>query len=215
MTYKYYIVYSIAIALQLQNDTHMTLSKYTQICDAIVVLIDPLVEAVIHDIDTNSIVYINGSLSQRKVGDQSLLDTKSLDNIDQITYPKINYDGKLIKSISVVLEEKWVLCINYDISVFNKMQDLSLAILQNGINKKPRSLFANDWQEKLHISINAYLQKNNLSFDHLNNQSKKELAKHLFELGAFNEKNAADYVAKILKLGRATVFKYLKEWRKK
>ena len=95
------------------------------------------------------------------------------------------------------------------------MQDLSLAILQNGINKKPRSLFANDWQEKLHISINAYLQKNNLSFDHLNNQSKKELAKHLFELGAFNEKNAADYVAKILKLGRATVFKYLKEWRKK
>ncbi|MBN8511715.1 MAG: PAS domain-containing protein [Rickettsiales bacterium] len=193
----------------------MTLSKYTQICDAIVVLIDPLVEAVIHDIDTNSIVYINGSLSQRKVGDQSLLDTKSLDNIDQITYPKINYDGKLIKSISVVLEEKWVLCINYDISVFNKMQDLSLAILQNGINKKPRSLFANDWQEKLHISINAYLQKNNLSFDHLNNQSKKELAKHLFELGAFNEKNAADYVAKILKLGRATVFKYLKEWRKK
>ena len=30
---------------------------------------------------------------------------------------------------------------------------------------------------------------------------------------AFKEKNAADYVAKVLGLGRATVFKYLKEWR--
>lgn len=193
----------------------MALSKYTQICDAIVTLIDPLVEVVIHDISTNTIAYINGSLSLRKVGNQSLLNTKDLNDIDQITYPKINYDGKLIKSISVVLEEKWILCINYDISVFGKMQDLSLLILQNDINKQPKSLFANDWQEKLHLSIHAYLQKNNLSFDSLNNQDKKVVAKHLFELGAFNEKNAADYVAKILKLGRATVFKYLKEWREK
>lgn len=193
----------------------MTLSKYIQICDAIVTLIDPLIEVVIHDIGTNTIAYINGSLSLRKVGDQSLLNTKNLSDIHKITYPKINHDGKLIKSISVVLEEKWVLCINYDISVFGKMQDLSLLILQNDINKQPKSLFANDWQEKLHLSIHAYLQKNNLSFDSLSNQDKKSIAKHLFELGAFNEKNAADYVAKILKLGRATVFKYLKEWREK
>ncbi len=193
----------------------MTLSKYIQICDAIVTLIDPLIEVVIHDIDTNAIVYINGSISLRKVGDQSLLNTKNLGDIDRITYPKINYDGKLVKSISVVLEEKWVLCVNYDISVFSKMQDLSSLILQHDINKQPKSLFANDWQEKLHFSIHAYLQKNNLSFDSLSNQDKKALTKHLFELGAFNEKNAADYIAKILKLGRATVFKYLKEWREK
>lgn len=52
---------------------------------------------------------------------------------------------------------------------------------------------------------------NNLGFSgrHLSQSDKKALAKHLFDLGAF----AADYVAKGLELGRATVFKYLKKWR--
>ena len=45
----------------------MILSNYTQICDALVLLMDPLVEAVIHDIKKNKIIYINGRLSERKV----------------------------------------------------------------------------------------------------------------------------------------------------
>jgi predicted transcriptional regulator YheO len=187
------------------------LSSYIPICDAIVLLMDPLVETVIHDIAKNSIAYINGKLSNRKAGDASLLDAEELNNLDQIVYPKINFDGRLVKSVSVILENKYLLCINCDVSIFNKMQELSSALLQMG--NQPQSLFANDWQEKLHVSIHAYLQSNNLLFDHLSQNDKKTLAKHLFELGAFSEKNAADYIAKVLGLGRATVFKYLKEWR--
>jgi len=188
------------------------LSNYIPICDAIVQLMVPLVEVVIHDINQNSIVYINGKLSKRKVGNASLLDTEELKHIDQIVYPKVNFDGRLVKSISVILEGKYLLCINCDISIFNKMQELSSVFLQMG--NQPQSLFTNDWQEKLHVSIHAYLQNHNLSFDHLSQNEKKALAKHLFDLGAFHEKNAADYIAKVLGLGRATVFKYLKEWRK-
>ena len=187
------------------------LSSYIPICDAIVRLMDPLLDIVIHDINQNKIAYINGKLSKRKVGDASLLDADELKHIDQIVYPKVNFDGRLIKSISVILEDKYLLCINCDISIFNKMQDLSSALLQ--MRNQPQSLFANDWQEKLHISIHGFLQKNNLSFDHLSQNDKKALVKHLFDLRAFHEKNAADYVAKVLGLGRATVFKYLKEWR--
>lgn len=189
----------------------MMLSSYILICDAIVRLMDPLVEIVIHDIAGDSITYINGKLSHRKVGDASLLDTEDLHHIDQIVYPKVNFDGRLVKSISLILEDKYLLCINCDISIFNQMQELSSALLQMG--NQPRSLFTNDWQEKLHVSIHAYLQNHNMSFDHLSQSDKKALAKHLFDLGAFHEKNAADYVAKVLMLGRATVFKYLKEWR--
>jgi predicted transcriptional regulator YheO len=192
----------------------MVLSNYVTICDSLVLLMSPLIEAVIHDIESDSIVYINGSLSNRKVGDQSLLDKKDLSNVDQIVYPKINFDGRLVKSISVVLENKWLLCINCDVSIFNKMQELSLAMLRDSTGTQPKSLFVNDWQEKLHVCIHNYLQKHNLSFEHLGNQDKKALVKHLFDLGAFNEKNAADYLAKVLSLGRATVFKYLKEVRK-
>ena len=187
------------------------LSNYIPICDAIVRLMDPLVEIVIHDIAGDSISYINGKLSNRKIGDASLLYPEGLDSIDQTVYPKVNFDGRLVKSVSVILEDKYLLCINCDISIFNKMQDLSSALLQMG--NQPQSLFTNDWQEKLHVSIHSYLQNHNLSFDHLSQNDKKTLTKHLFDLGAFHEKNAADYVAKVLGLGRATVFKYLKEWR--
>lgn len=194
----------------------MALANYTTICTAFVRLMDPLLEIVIHDLKSNKIVYINGSLSQRKVGDPSLLDIESLElsNIDEVIYPKINFDGKLIKSISVPLEGRWLLCINADISIFSKMKILADTLIGSSISAQPHSLFANDWQEKLHIAINDYLQKHGLLFDHLSSAERKSLVHHLFIMDAFNEKNAADYVAKILSLGRATVFKYLKEWRK-
>lgn len=189
----------------------MSLSNYIRIYDSIVQLMDPLVEIVIHDITQNTISYISGGISKRKVGDASLLDTKELNNLDKVVYPKINFDGKLVKSTSILLEDKYLLCINCDVSIFNKMQELSGVLLQMG--NQPQCLFVNDWQEKLHTGINSYLQNHNLLFDHLTQNHKKALVKHLFDLGAFNQKKAADYIAKSLSLGRATVFKYLKEWR--
>lgn len=189
----------------------MTLSNFIPICNAIVTLMDPLIEIAIHDITTNKISYINGKLSKRNVGDDSWLNVEDLSNIEQITYPKINYDNRLIKSISVRLEDQYILCINCDVSIFNKIQVLSETLLQ--MDNQPKTLFFNDWKEKLHTSIHSFLQANNLSLDCLLQKDKKRLARHLFDLGAFDEKNAADYIAKILGLGRATIFKYLKEWR--
>jgi predicted transcriptional regulator YheO len=57
------------------------------------------------------------------------------------------------------------------------------------------------------------LQEQSWHFESLTNRQKKELAKHLFSIGAFNEKNATDYITTALNIGRATLFKYLKEWR--
>jgi len=193
----------------------MILSTYIPICDAIVLLMDPLVEVVIHDIDKNSIAYINGALSGRKVGDPSLLDQEGVNSVDCVVYPKINFDGRLVKSISVMLQAKYLLCINCDVSIFSKLQELSGTLLQKNMSNQPQSLFINDWQEKLHVSTHTYMHNHGLSFDRLTQSDKKALTRHLFELGAFSEKNAADYVAKVLNLGRATVFKYLKEWRNK
>ena len=49
----------------------MSFYNYIPICDAIVRLMDPLVEIVIHDIAQNSIAYISGKLSNRAVGEAS------------------------------------------------------------------------------------------------------------------------------------------------
>ena len=129
----------------------MILSNYTQICNALVLLMDPLIEVVIHDIKKNKIIYINGRLSGRKAGDPSLLDQEGLDSIDQIVYPKINFNGRLVKSISIILQAKWLLCINCDVSIFSKFNELSGTLLQKNMGNQPQSLFINDWQEKLHV----------------------------------------------------------------
>ena len=61
--------------------------------------------------------------------------------LEQIIYPKLNFDGRLVKSISVPIKEnekiKALLCINCDISVFSQMQILSQIILPNLEVKKP------------------------------------------------------------------------------
>ncbi|MCX7343389.1 MAG: PAS domain-containing protein [Proteobacteria bacterium] len=192
----------------------MYISNYTPLCDAIVLLMKPLVEIVIHDLKSGTISYINGNLSKRKVGEASLLEPNTFEeNIDKIVYPKINFDGRLIKSISVPIENKWLICINCDASIFNQMKNLGELFLNVKQENQPKSLFKSDWQENLHVTVHDFIQKNSWSFDELNNHQKKEITKYLFDCGAFTEKNAANYVAHVLGLGRATVFKYLKEWR--
>lgn len=193
----------------------MKLANTIPICDAFVHLMNPLLEIVIHDFRSGTICYINGGLSKRKIGDPSLLDMNELEeNIDKTIYSKLNFDGRLIKSISVPLSDQWLMCINCDISIFSQMQALSNKFLQTSSENQPESLFKSDWQEKLHIGIHRYIQEKQWQFDTLSAAAKKELVKHLFNIGAFHEKNAADYVAKVLNMGRATIFNYLKEFRR-
>lgn len=193
----------------------MSLALYTPLCDALVLAMNPLIEIVIHELTSNTIAYINGGLSQRQVGDPSLLLSQELEeNIDKIVYPKLGADGRLIKSVSVPLEGKWLLCLNVDLSLFSQMKALSETFLHTSFSMQPQSLFKNDWQEKVHEVMHSFLRKQGWSFEHLTTRQKKELLQHLFESGGFSEKKAPDYLAKILKMGRATIFNYLKEWRK-
>ena len=198
-------------------DTHM-IEQYIPICKAITQLLNPLTEVVIHDLDTDKIVFISGALSNRAVGEDSNLDINprvNQDELQNITYPKLNFDGRLIKSISVPLMEKEqikaLLCINCDVSLFSQMQQLASLLLPGSIDEQPESLFKSDWKEKLHWAIHRFLKENSLNFNQLTSSIKKDLIHHLYEIGAFNEKNAADYMAEILKMGRATIFKYIKE----
>jgi D-arginine utilization repressor len=193
----------------------MNLPSYISLCNAMVLLMKPLVEIVIHDLASGTISYIAGDLSKRKVGDLSLLDLTKLEaDLDKIVYPKLNFDGRLIKSISVPLEAPWLVCINCDVSVFSQMHSLSQLFLKVGHTAGPESIFKNDWQDKLHVAVHTFLEGKNWCFENLTSSQKKEVAKHLFTAGAFNEKNAADYVASTLNMGRATIFKFLKEWKK-
>lgn len=195
----------------------MKCEQYFSIGKSLVNLMSPLIEVVIHCLKTNKIIFIEGSLSKRKIGDPSLLG-EDLNSLDQEVYTKLNFDGRLIKSISIPIKNNNVIiglmCINYDINTFQELNNLTSIFLEKTITKKPHALFKNDWQDKIHHSIHQILQERNLSFDTLTNQNKKELVHKLYDLGAFSERNAADYIANILNISRATIFNYLRIHRK-
>lgn len=182
-------------------------------------LMGPLIEVVIHDLKSEKIVFIEGTFSQRKVGDASLIENDiDWENEEFLEcYSKMGFDGRLIKSISIPIKQSdnsiLLMCINCDVSLFKQMQSIANSFLKGIDSEQPVSLFKNDYQEKVHEFLHQVLKEKGWSFDQLNTKKKKEIAELLFSNGAFREKNSVEYIAKLLDMGRATLFNYLKEWR--
>jgi predicted transcriptional regulator YheO len=184
------------------------------ICDAITLLLDPLAEVVVHDLTTNTIAYIAGTFSNRSIGDPSLISVNDLEtDLEKQVYESLNHQGNLIRSISVRLEDDFLLCINYDISSFQLCNSVLESFLKKKITKQPPSLFKDDFKSRLNKVIFEEIQKREWSKKTLNLRQKKELLYYLFQQWAFEHKHSADYAAEILEISRATIFNYLKKWK--
>lgn len=195
------------------------LSRYQSIADAIATLFYPYAEVVLHDLATQSVAYVANNFSKRELGDDSGLE--ELENTPDATvigpYEKLNWDGRKLRSISVVLRDDagaalGMMCVNLDISVFEGARAaLDLFLSGSKLVAQPALLFEDDWQERINRFIHGWLQQRQLSLSILSREHKRELVQALLREGAFRGKNAADYVANVLGMGRATVFKHLKE----
>ena len=195
------------------------LSRYQSIADAIATLFYPYAEVVLHDLATQSVAYIANNFSKRELGDDSGLE--ELENTPDATvigpYEKLNWDGRKLRSISVVLRDDagaalGMMCVNLDISVFEGARAaLDLFLSGSKLVAQPALLFEDDWRERINRFIHGWLQQRQLSLSILSREHKRELVQALLREGAFRGKNAADYVANVLGMGRATVFKHLKE----
>lgn len=194
------------------------LDLYKPVAEAISLLLYPHAEVVIHDLKKGCIQAIFNNLSKRKKGDES-----SLDENDQLPgskdvfppYFKMNWDGRRMKAVSAVLRSRagtpiGLLCINLDISKWEKMQQFIQELITSNI-EKPEFLFKNDWREQINIFVTSYLQRKGLCLESLERNEKRELLMELWNEGAFKTKNAATYVADVLQISRATVYNYLKE----
>ena len=197
----------------------MDLSTYIQIGTAFELLLRPMGEIAIHDLNSGKIAWIAGNLSGRSVGEDSLLEVEQdFATIDRTVFSKINFDGRLIKFISIPIKENGrvqaLMCINCDVSVFNQMKLLAEKCLPIA-QEEPSAFFKNDWKERIHIAIHSEINAQQWAFHTLTQAQKKHLAHVLFVQGAFAEKNATDYIAQVLQMGRATLFTYLKNWKTK
>ena len=194
-----------------------TLAKYMAVTESIQRLFYPYVEVVLHDTKLNKIAAIFNPYSQREVGDDSLLTKEELSfKVDTIgPYAKRNWDGRKLKSVTTVLrndndEVVGLLCINFDISKFIGMTEhleSFVEILTDEAHSEP--LFKDDWQEKINKYVHHYLADRQLTLDTLRRDKKKQLVEHLYHQGAFSVKNAAQYIATVIGVSRATIYNYL------
>ncbi|CFQ35415.1 helix-turn-helix transcriptional regulator [Yersinia bercovieri] len=194
------------------------LSRYQPIADAIATLFYPYAEVAIHDVASQSLIYIANNYSQRELGEDSNLSDLQFDQHSQVIgpYQKRNWDGRQLRSISTVLRDDQeqpigLLCINLDITVFESAKAaLDMFLSGHQLQPQPDVLFQDDWQERINTYIHNWLQQQQLTLATLNSVSRRMLIEALYQQGAFNGKNAAGYVAKILGIGRATVYNQLK-----
>lgn len=199
---------------QKPNRSHFAL---TPLAESITRLLHPYAEVVIHNLKTEKIDVIFNPFSKREAGDESLLEKEHDFNQgpDVIgPYPKINWDGKKLKSITSVIRDdqgqaQFLMCINLDISGLEQLKHLILPLLGEEFIEQPKSLFKDDWREKINAYVDQHLRENHRSIARLTKEEQQELVRQLRQEGAFDGKNAAEYIGQILGLSRATVYNYL------
>jgi len=196
--------------------------QYNQMAQGIATLLHPYAEVVVHDLENQKIAILVNNFSKRGIGSPTLLEDIEFTPGQWVIgpYEKINWDGRRLKSISIVLRNSHgtpeaIMCINLDVSAaINMHQRLELFLQPNGMMEQPKALFKDDWHEKINRFVNNWLSENTRTIAALNRNERRELVVLLHEQGAFRGKQAARYVAGVLGLGNSTVYKYLKEIRK-
>lgn len=193
------------------------LASYAPVCDAIALLFQPYAEVVLHDLSTETVVHLSNPFSKRELGEPSLLHEIDFKPSDVIIgpYEKVNWDGRRIKSVSAVLragpKSIGILCINVDVSHFHAvMQTLTALVAVPQSAEKPASLFKEDWHERINEYIQSWTRERRLSIAEMTRLQKQQLVADLAGDGAFGGRNAAAYISRILGLGRATVYNYLR-----
>ncbi|CAI0701837.1 helix-turn-helix transcriptional regulator [Serratia ficaria] len=200
-------------------NTPSQLELLRSVADGIAALFFPNVEVVIHDLATNKVAYLANNLSKRKPGDDAGLDDFELGADAKVTgpYEKLNWDGKKMRSVSIAARDgqgnpSYLLCINLSTSTFEDARNaLDMFLSVTRLQPQPQQLFKDDWQEKINTFLHEWLRRESAALGALTREQKKLLVRDLYHEGAFKAKSAADYIANVLSMGRATVYKYLRE----
>jgi len=189
-------------------------------CEAIVTLFHPFAEVAVHDIRRDRIVALWNPISERVVGDASLLDELPEHPEDARvigSYPKVLADGRAVTSVSVVLcnargARRGLLCINFDRSPLDGTIDF-LTRFAAPVQERPPELFDRDWREQIALLVDAECRVRQLRRDRLTREQRLGLVKLMDERGLFATRNAAAHAARAVGASRATIYALLKEAR--
>ncbi|MEX2964068.1 transcriptional regulator [Microbulbifer sp. TYP-18] len=192
---------------------------YIEIAEGLCAVFGTNLEVVLHDLASERIVHIAGGFSKRNKGDPSLLNTIDFDENSRVIgpYEKTNWDGRRIRSVTNVLRDDkgrafGLMCVNFDLSPITE----AVLALQNlagpvALTDQPEALFRDDWHERINQFIANWTARHKTAISNLDRVQKRQLVRDLDAEGAFKAPGAILYAARIVGLGRATIYKYLQE----
>ena len=199
----------------------LLLSRYAPLADSVAALFCPYAEVLATYLHEQTVLYLANNLSKREIGDDSALEEIDHSARERMIgpYEKLNWDGRRMRCVSNVLfdddgKPAGMMCINFNIAVFEDVRStLDLFIKGAGVVAQPEELFRDDWQERINTFLHAWLQERQLGLNGLTREHRREIVEALHAEGAFRGKSAANYVANVLGMGRATVYKHLKQMK--
>jgi predicted transcriptional regulator YheO len=197
-----------------------TVRVFEPVARSLARLLHPHAEVVLHNLETGTIAAIFNPFSRREVGDDSLIE-----NTEELGYgPEVHgphekrlYDGRKIKYVSSLLKNEagkavGLLCVNLDCSLLEQIDTLIRSFLGNTIDSAPLDgLFNDDWQDRINTFVSSYLEENHQRVESLTRPDRKKLVHELHAAGAFRATGAAEYIARVLQVSRATVYNDLAE----
>jgi predicted transcriptional regulator YheO len=192
------------------------------VCEAVALLLSPHAEVVLHDPETDEILGIWNSFSERAAGDPSLLG-----ELEELTetgpdvygpYPKSLPDGRRLSSVSAVIRDAdgkpdAVLCINVDRTAFEQASRI-LAAFAAPVTGQPRVLFEHDWSEKLNDLIGGFVRERGVAVERLTKQDRLELLVRLDAAGVLSQRRSVPAVARALRISRSALYQLLAQARK-
>jgi D-arginine utilization repressor len=201
--------------------SHRALAPYFAIAEGIAALMRPFVEAVVHDLASDTVACVANPFSPRAIGDPSDLAPSEFAPGARVIgpYEKVNFDGRLIKSISIILRDDaerpiGMMCINADVTEFDAVRRMLSGFLGA---PEPTSAageaFRDDWHEKINRFVAAWIAERGTTVDRLDRNGRRELIEALYVIRAFDGRRAPAYVAAILGVSRATVYNEISRLR--
>ena len=193
-------------------------ASYRELAKGVAKLFAPLVEVVLHNLDTQKIDFIIGNAPSRKAGDDSHLSEQDRSYPLGVIgpYTKVGEGGERQRSVSIVLpgekgQQRYMLCINFSVGDLEAASETLFQLLGTSKDKALTEHFSENWQDKINTFIESHLRQKGTRLRQLGREEKKELVLALKDKGAFKGKHAAQYIADSLKISRASVYGYIKQ----
>ena len=182
-------------------------------------------EVVLHSLEDlqHTVIKIeNGYITGREIGSpltdlgiKILKDANSLKNNVIGSYYTETKDGKILKSITILIrndkgEPIGFLCINVNLSVplIDLLQDL---LPSSGITIKNTEHFVSNTQELINDTLNEAISKTNKEKSIPNSEKNKFIVFELYSKKIFDIKGVVDIVAQKLGVSRYTIYNYIRE----